>query len=110
MLVKSAAKSQIHRQTLVDSRDFLTWEFTIHSTDAPLIDRSQVIDQRKGLLRQAARTRRQSRIENPFAACPRYRNDAQERKTLVAGNFGIAYHYAGPNALLFVSGRGIELH
>ncbi len=48
--MKPVAKAEEDRQPLVDSSDLFPLKFTEHAPDPPLIDRSQMVDQREGLL------------------------------------------------------------
>jgi hypothetical protein len=61
--MKPVAEAEEDRQPLIDRGDFFPRKFAEHATDPPLVNRSQVVDQREGPLREAALTRRQRRIQ-----------------------------------------------
>src|ERR1035437_3460940 len=69
-----------------------------------------MVDQREGLLGEAALAGRQRRIKEALARGPCYRHHAHQRKTLVADDVRIAHHNAGPHTVLFVTEYGVEFH
>src|ERR1017187_3367839 len=108
--MKPVANAEEGHQPLIDRRHLWARQLPEHAPDPPLIDGSQMIDQREGLPGESALARRQRRIEESLARSPRDRYHAQERKALVANDIWIAHHNAGPHAMLFVTERGVELH
>ena len=69
-----------------------------------------MVDQREGLLGEAALAGRQGRIKESLARSPCHRHHAHERKALVADDVRIAHHDAGPHTMLFATDRGVEFH
>src|ERR1035437_7879083 len=69
-----------------------------------------MVDQREGLLGEAALAGRQGRIKESLARSPCHRHHAHERKALVADDVRIAHHDAGPHPMLFATDRGVEFH
>src|SRR5260370_21762549 len=85
-----AANAEEEREALIDGSDLFPLKLTEHAADPPLVDRSQMIDQREGLLGQAATTGREGWIEEPLTRSPRYRHHAHERKALITDDVRIA--------------------
>src|ERR1035437_7329409 len=69
-----------------------------------------MVDQREGLLGEAALAGRQRRIKESLAQNPCYRHHAHQRKALVADDVRIAHHNAGPHTMLIVTESGVEFH
>ena len=69
-----------------------------------------MVDQPEGLPGEAALAGREGRIKQSLARSPCDRNDANQRKALIANDVWIAHHDAGPLAMLFVPDGGIEFH
>jgi hypothetical protein len=59
--MKPVAQAEEERQPLIDGSDLFPRKLTEYAPDPPLVDRSQMVDQREGLLGEAALAGRQGR-------------------------------------------------
>ena len=66
----AAPQAEEDRQPFVDRNGFFLRKFTEDAPDPPLVHGPQMVDQRERLLRDAARTGREHRIQEPLARCP----------------------------------------
>ena len=107
---KPIAKAKEDREPLINGANLILAKFTEYAADPPLIDRSQMIDQREGLLDDSALTGRKGRIQEPLTRRSGYRHDADERKALVADHIRVAHHDTGPDTTLFLAQCGVEFH
>src|ERR1039457_7702049 len=108
--MKPVAEAEESRQPLIHCRDLFPRKLPKHPPDPPLIDRSQMVDQRERFPGETARAGRKRRIEQSLAGSPCYRHHAHQRKALIAYHVWIAHHHARPRAMLFVTGCGVEFH
>ena len=70
--MKPVSETQENRQPLIDGRDLFTCKLTERAPDSALVDRSQMVDQREGLLGEAAPARREWRVEKSLTRGPGY--------------------------------------
>ena len=108
--MKPVGKAQENRQSLIDRSHLFLGKFTKYAPDPPLVNGSQMVDQCKGLLGEAAPAGREGRIKQSFARSPSYRYYAYQRKALVADDVRIANYNAGPHTMLLVTQCGVEFH
>ena len=108
--MKAVPKTEKGRQSLIDGGDLFPRKLTKHAPHTPLVDGSQMVDQREGPFRKAAAAGRERRIQKSFARSASYRHHAHERKTLIADNVRITDHHTRPHAPLFVTDGGVQLH
>jgi hypothetical protein len=61
--MKPVAQAQEDRQSLIDGSHLFLSKFAKYAPDPPLVDGSQMVDQREGLLGKAALAWREGRIK-----------------------------------------------
>src|ERR1039457_594737 len=108
--MKPVANAEEDRQSLIDGSYLFPRKFTEYAPDPPFVDRSQLVDQREGLLGKTALARREGRIKEALPRLPCHRHYAHERKALVADDIRIAHYDAGPHAMLLMANCGVEFH
>jgi hypothetical protein len=72
--MKPIAKAQKDRQSLINGSHLCLSKLTKHAPDSPIVDGSQMVNQREGFLGEAARAGREGRIEQSLAGSPGYRH------------------------------------
>jgi hypothetical protein len=106
--LQDSVQSQEQPKPFFDRAHFFLANPTKYPCDAPLVERTHLVDQGVRLRAQSALPRTQGRIERPFARSPGDGNNAQHREALVLQYFGIGDNHARPNRLLFVPERWIK--
>jgi len=103
-------KAQKQLKALIDAGQLVGRDLSKDSTDAALVDRSQVVDESVRRLHEAARTWRQGRIQSTIAGRPSNRDYCDERESLIGVHCRIAHGDARANATLFVTDCRVEFH
>src|ERR1022692_1903889 len=106
--VRVAAEAEQEQQSLSDGGHLFARKFAKHAPDPPLVDGSQLVDQREGLLGETALAGCEGWIKESLAGSPGHRHHAHEPEALVADHVRIAHYDAWPHALLFVAGGGVK--
>ncbi len=109
LVFRPVAETEEDGQSFIDRPHLAAGQFAEHAPDPPFVDGSNVIDQRKRPLREAALSGRKRRIENPLARGSRDRYHAYEREALVACYVRITDDDAGSHTALFVSDGWVEV-
>jgi hypothetical protein len=96
-------------QPLIDRSNLFARKFAEHEPDTPLVDRSQMIDYREGLLAESTLSSHEGRIKQSLPRSLCYRHHAHERKAWVADDFRIS-RSIGENVQAEVRGRSGRLY
>jgi hypothetical protein len=97
-------------EALVDTGEFAGGYRPKDSSNAALVNRSKVIDESTGRLRETTRTWRQGWIQRTIAGRPRNRDYCDQRESSVGVYRWIAHGDARANAPLFVTDCWVEFH
>jgi hypothetical protein len=106
--LQDSVQSQKQPEPFFDQAHFFLANPTKYTCDAPLVERTHLIDQGVRLRAQSTLPWTQGWIKGPFARSPGDGNHAQHWEALVLQYFGIGDNHARPNPLLFVPERWIK--
>lgn len=104
---ESRAKAEKQSQALIQPFKLTLRNNAEDTSDAPLVHRAQMVDERVGSLGQTAGSRLKRRIKRPFTWRPGHWHDGDQWEALVGNHIWIANHHARADSALLVADRGV---